>query len=273
MPEGPEIRRVADAMQKHIAGSQIDSIYFGLDSLKPWERHLTGAKIIKVESYGKALVTRLDNNLNIYSHNQLYGRWYFCNTNNYPQSNRQLRLALDCQGKSALLYSASDIAVLDNETLLQHPFLSKLGPDVLHQSTTIEQIIERLQMAKYKNRQLGTVLTDQSFVAGLGNYLRCEVLFYSALHPKIRSSKLDDKQLLLLARTILKLSRQSYQTAGITNQLTQAKKLMKQGASFEEARFYVFRRQGQACYRCGTFIEKNSQAGQMCFYCPVCQQP
>jgi len=276
MPEGPEIRRVADDLEKQIVGRVIDSIRFGLDPLKQWEPDLTGAKIKKIETYGKAMVIRLvkvkDNELNIYSHNQLYGRWVFCNTDDYPQSKRQLRMAIDCQGKSALLYSASDIAVLNNDELRQHPFISKLGPDVLSKSTTAEHIAGRLSSARYRNRQLGAVLTDQSFVAGLGNYLRCEILFYSYLHPRVRSRELDDKKLLLLAKTILKLARQSYQTEGITNNLDHAQQLMKQGVSFEDARFYVFRREGLSCYRCGTLIEKSSQAGQACFCCPQCQQ-
>ena len=276
MPEGPEIRRVADDLEKQIAGHVIDSIRFGLDPLKQWEPDLTGAKIKKIETYGKAMVIRLDkvkgNELNIYSHNQLYGRWFFCNTDDYPQSKRQLRMAIDCQGKSALLYSASDIAVLNNDELRQHPFLSKLGPDVLSKSTTAEHVVERLSSARYRNRQLGAVLTDQSFVAGLGNYLRCEILFYSYLHPGVRSRELDDKKLLLLARTILKLARRSYQTEGITHNPDHAQQLMKQGVSFEDARFYVFRREGLPCYRCGTLIEKSSQAGQACFCCPQCQQ-
>ncbi len=276
MPEGPEIRRLADALEKQIAGRVIDSIRFGLDSLTPWESRLTGAKIKKIETYGKAMVIRLnkarDKKLNIYSHNQLYGRWVFCNTNDYPHSKRQLRIAINCQGKSALLYSASDIAVLNDDELRQHPFLRKLGPDVLDSATTAEHIVERLSSASYRNRQLGAVLTDQSFVAGLGNYLRCEVLFYSYLHPKVRSSELDEKKLHLLARTILKLARQSYQTAGITNDRGHAQQLMKQGASFEQARFYVFRRQGLRCYRCDSLIEKKSQAGQVCYCCPLCQQ-
>ncbi len=273
MPEGPEIRRLADALEKQVAGRIIDSIYFGLKPLKKWERRLTGARINKIETHGKAMVTRLDNGLNIYSHNQLYGRWHFCKTDNYPDSKRQLRLAINCQGNSALLYSASNIDVLNDKALLMHPFLSKLGPDVLDNATTAECIVERLQLGKYKNRQLGGVLTDQSFIAGLGNYLRCEILFYSGLHASIRSSQLDGVRLRSLAKTILRLSRQSYKTAGITNQLTQARKKMQQGASFENARFYVFRRQGLPCYRCGAIIEKQVQTGQACFYCPVCQLP
>ena len=271
MPEGPEIRRIADALEKQVAGRVIDRIYFGLDSLKQWEQRLAGVKIKKIETYGKAMVTCLDNELYIYSHNQLYGRWYFCNTGDYPDSKRQLRVAIDCQGKSALLYSASDITVLNQQELQHHPFICKLGPDVLRKTSTVEQIVERLRSDRFRNHQLGGVLTDQSFVAGLGNYLRCEILFYTGLHPKVRSSELDDKKCHLLASAILELARQSYQTAGITNHLEHAQQLMKQGATFEDARFYVFRRQGLACYHCGSLIEKFSQAGQTCYCCPMCQ--
>jgi len=280
MPEGPEIKRIADALEKQIAGHVIDSIRFGLAPLKQWEPRLIGAKINNIETYGKAMVIRLQDvngdGLNIYSHNQLYGRWQFCKSDDYPESKRQLRLAIDCQGKSALLYSASQIAVLNNEELLQHPFIRKLGPDVLSTTTTAVHLVERLSSVRYRKRQLGAVLTDQSFVAGLGNYLRCEILFYSSIHPKFRSIELDEKKLYLLATAILKLARQSYLTAGITNDLDRAQQLMKQGegfegVSFEAARFYVFRRQGLPCYRCGSLIEKISQAGQACFCCPRCQ--
>ena len=276
MPEGPEIRRIADALAKQLTGRIIDDIRFGLAPLKHWQGKLIGAKITRVESYGKAMVMFLHTadacQLCIYSHNQLYGRWYLCDTDDYPDTKRQLRLAIECQGKSALLYSASEIEVFEKDALSQHAFIKKLGPDVLHESTTVLHVLEQLVSAKFKNCQLGRVLTDQSFVAGLGNYLRCEILFYSGLHAAKRSSDLSNKELRLLATAILKLARQSYQTGGICNDLKRAKKLMKQGEDFESARFHVFRRQGLPCYRCGTSIEKKLQAGQPCFYCPHCQR-
>ncbi|MCW8831398.1 MAG: endonuclease VIII, partial [Gammaproteobacteria bacterium] len=187
-------------------------------------------------------------------------------------SNRQLRMAIDCQGRSALLYSASDIAVLTNDEVLQHPFINKLGPDVLNKLTTVKHIVDRLTSVKFNNRQLGGVLTDQAFVAGLGNYLRCEILFYSGLHPKVRACDLNEEQLSLLAKAIIKLPRQSYQTGGVTNQTDRAQQLMRQGESFEDARFYVFRRDGLACYQCGSLIEKDYHAGQAYFNCPECQK-
>ncbi len=271
MPEGPEIRCVADTLQEQVGGCVIDRIFFGLPLLKKWQSRLKGCRIEKIETHGKAMLTRLDNGLTIYSHNQLFGRWFFCDSNDYPQTKRQLRLAIDCQGKSALLYSASEIAVLDEAALLSHSFLSKLGPDVLDRAITAKHISKRFRSKKYNNRQLGGVLTDQSFIAGLGNYLRCEILFFCGLNPKARAKELGNEQLHLLAKSMLHLSQQSYQTAGITNNLSDAKKLMKQGASFEDARFYVFRREALPCYHCGTRIEKKVQAGQACYFCPACQ--
>lgn len=271
MPEGPEIRQSADALERQINGKVIDRICFGLDELKKWEPRLTKASIKQVKTFGKAIVITLDNDLNIYSHNQLYGRWQFCSTDNYPQSSRQLRMAIDCQGASALLYSASDIAVLDASGLANHAFLKKVGPDVLHSSTSIDCIASRLKSKTFRNRQLGALLTDQAFVAGLGNYLRCEILYASGLHPKIRASVLTDAQVFRLARAIHDLAHQSYETGGITNNLNCATWLMKQGATFEDSRFYVFRREGMRCYHCGNLIHKSQYNGQAFYHCSICQ--
>jgi len=271
MPEGPETRRIADLLARQIAGRVIDHIFFGIPSLAEWQDRLTGCRVGRIETRGKSIVIHLDNGMHIYCHSQLYGRWYFCSSNDYPNIKRQLRLAIKCQGRSALLYSASDIAVLTQSELRDHPLLRKLGPDVLDKSTTPEAIVGRLNSARYRNRQLGGVLTDQSFVAGLGNYLRCEILFYASLHPGVRSCELNEMQLFMLADAIIKLTRRSYQTGGITNDPDHAKQLQKQGATFEDARFFVFRRQELPCYRCGSLIEKSMQSGQACYRCPECQ--
>ena len=42
--------------------------------------------------------------------------------------------------KSALLYSASDIDVLDESAIAAHPFLSRLGLDVLDSKTNPKKV-------------------------------------------------------------------------------------------------------------------------------------
>lgn len=271
MPEGPEIRRAADTVEKQVAGRIIDRIYFGLEPLKPWESRLTGLKIKRISTHGKAMVMHIGRDLFIYSHNQLYGRWRCCKSDRYPSSNRQLRMVIDCQDRSALLYSASDIAVLNSAQLEQHPFLSKLGPDVLDSTVTPDDIVARLTSDKFRNRRLGNILTDQSFVAGLGNYLRCEVLFVCGLDPRSRGKDLEEESLQALADAMLGLAKQSYLTGGITNDLERANSLMEQGASFRQARHHVYSRAGSPCYRCGSVINRSQGSGQAIYYCPQCQ--
>lgn len=66
-----------------------------------------------------------------YSHNQLYGKWYINRAGEDPETNRQLRAELQTDQQSALLYSASEIDVMDGESIKEHPYLVKLDPDVL----------------------------------------------------------------------------------------------------------------------------------------------
>ncbi len=272
MPEGPEIRRAADRVAECIAGQVAETVWFAFEHLKPFERQLSGVQVRAVEARGKAMLTRFANGLVIYSHNQLYGRWYCCPAGERPDIKRQLRLAIHNRKSSALLYSASDIEVLREDELASHPFLSRLGPDVLDPATGRTLLLRRLNDRRFRSRRLGSLLTDQGFVAGLGNYLRCEILFVAGLHPCLRSVQLTDAQRLKLVDAMLQLPRQSYETGGITNDLARARELMASGADFETARFRVFRREGLPCYRCGAPITKQVLNGQPTYLCLLCQR-
>ncbi len=271
MPEGPEIRRAADSVAAAIVNQPLRKVVFGLAHLKKWDAILSSALVKRVETHGKAMLTCFDNGLTIYSHNQLYGRWIISQDGSLPITNRQLRLAIYTQTQAALLYSASEIEVLQDAEIATHPFLSKLGPDIVSETLQQHQIIKRLTAKRFNKRQIGGFLTDQSFVAGLGNYLRCEILFVAGLHPQQTPANLDNTQLEALANAILTLPKQSYQTAGITNDFQQAERLMQQGSSFEDARFWVFRREGLACYQCQSVIKRQNMGGQSCYYCEHCQ--
>ncbi len=271
MPEGPEIRRAADQIGEALIGRSCYRVWFGLDRLKPFAAKLSGCRVTTVETHGKAMLTRFDNDLTIYSHNQLYGRWFVQPAGGEPETNRQRRLAIYNADYTAFLYSASEIEVLDRGEIERHPFLSRLGPDPLHPSTDETTILGRLTEPAMLNRQLGGLLTDQGFIAGLGNYLRCEILFCSGLHPRTKIRDCSDQQLINLARQIIRLPRQSRETSGITNQIDDAHRMMADGASFESARFWVFRREGLSCHRCNKPIESASHGGQRCYLCPGCQ--
>lgn len=271
MPEGPEIRRAADQVEAALKTHRLVRVHFGLAHLQSAEKTLLGARVERADTHGKALLTRFDNGLTLYTHNQLYGRWVTGPADLPIDPRRQLRVALVTDCSAAYLYSASTIELLNDAQLATHPFLSQLGPDILHPATDRQLLLERLMHRAFCNRRLGHLLTDQRFVAGLGNYLRCEILFISGLHPALRPIDCRQEQLSTLTDALVRLPAQSYRTGGITNDLDSAQRLLDSGATFEQARFYLFRRDGLPCYRCGQPVQKIHHAGQTCYLCHHCQ--
>ena len=272
MPEGPEIRRAADEIAEAIVDGETREVFFAFDHLKPYEEKLSGSRVIAVETRGKAILIRFASGWNIYSHNQLYGKWLIRPAYDYPDTNRQLRLAIHNQEKSALLYSASDIEVLRDDELRSHPFLSRLGPDLLDESVTVEDVIDRCMHKRFYRRKFFSLLLDQQFLAGMGNYLRSEVLFVARLHPSLQPVDCSPRQIRRLAEAALNLTRQSYRTHGITNDLNIANRLRQQGVSWHEYRFWVFNRADEPCYICHTPIIKDEAGGRRLYFCPKCQQ-
>ncbi len=271
MPEGPEIRQSADQLAKVLDGKKIEAISFGLPRLKRFEEKFCGHKLLQVTNHGKALLNHFDNGWSIYSHNQLYGLWTVTDRGKMPKTNRSLRMALHTKKHSALLYSASDISVWPTEELSAHPFLKKLGPDILDSSLDWQTIAQRLQDEKFRKRSLAALYLDQSFLAGIGNYLRSEILFSAKVNPWLHPADLTRKQINDLARASLSVSWQSYETFGTTNSLKRAAKLEQQGYDFESRRFKIFNREALPCYTCNTAITNTPVSSRRLYWCKNCQ--
>jgi len=271
MPEGPEIRREADAIAAAIVGREIESLTFGLPRLKPLGKRLRGARIESVFPHGKALLLRFDNGLTLYTHNQLFGRWYVVGSGERPRTNRTLRVAIETDAHAALLYSASQIALLDDGEIARHPYLSKLGPDLLDPALKDRVLARRLTDPRYRTKRLGAPLLDQSFVAGSGNYLRSEILFEVKLHPMRRADSLDARERLAFARAALRIGQRAYTQEGATNDPRVIARLQKLAKKRRSLRYAVYTREGQPCHRCGAEIVREVVTGRRFFRCPVCQ--
>ena len=272
MPEGPEIKIAADRIAKAIAQKPITEIFFAFEHLKPYEEILVQQLVTGVDTKGKGMLIRFDNGLSIYSHNQLYGKWEIRKAYNYPETKRQLRLAIHNQKKSALLYSASDIEVLDEDAIAVHPFLSRLGLDVLDSNTTIKKVQARLLNKSFHRRRFTSLFLDQRFLAGLGNYLRSEILFVARVHPTLRPVDCSPEQISALAKAAIEVPRQSYRTKGVTNDLKLVQRLKEQGYTRQNYRHWVFGREERPCYICNTAILKEVSGGRRYYCCPNCQK-
>lgn len=267
MPEGPEIWRAADQINNAIAGKSIKKLFFAFDELKNYENELEGSVVSSVTPRGKAIITAFQNELNLYTHNQLYGKWMITENGREPDTNRSLRVAIHTDEASAYLYSASEIEFLKDDEIESHPYIKKLGPDVVDPNTTFEEVFERYKDDAFKNRKLATLLLDQGFLSGVGNYLRSEILFCAKVDPDHRPKDCSEEQIKDLAHYSLELSRRSYKTGGITTAPELVEALKREGASREQYRHYAYGRTGKPCYKCGREIKEVKTGGRKIYYC------
>ncbi len=269
MPEGPEIRRAADRLAEAVVGAPLRAAWFAFPGLKRHEAGLRGRRIEAIVPHGKALLTRFDHGWTLYSHNQLYGVWKITAAGERPDTGRSLRVALETDDRAILLYSASDVAMWRTADLHAHPFLSKLGPDVLDPVLEPETVLARLLDPRFRGRALGALLLDQGFLAGMGNYLRSEVLFAAGLRPERRPQSLDTAELRILARELLAIPRRSYATRGIEPARGMREDYLTDTP--EGFRFLVFDREGQPCPTCGAPILRQENGTRRLYLCPRCQ--
>src|SRR5256714_8623943 len=191
MPEGPEIRREADAIHAALAGGPLPRADYRVKGRQQRGRALRGVAVVRAYSRGRAMLIDFSNGLTHYSHNQLYGKWRVMPASrNAERGRRVMRVVLANDDMQAVLYSATQIDLLPTREVDRHPFLARLGPDVLDDATTSATVARRLADPRRARSTLGALLLDQSFIAGLGNYLRSDILFAARLTHSARAGAL-----------------------------------------------------------------------------------
>ncbi len=271
MPEGPEVWREAAAIARVVEDERIELVDFVWPPIAQHMSAVSGACITHVRPRGKAMTLAFSNGHSLITHNQLYGQWVV-RTNVLTQHRKALRILIQTSRGVAMLYSATDIHWLPTPEVDAHPYIAKLGPDALDTATTIETIRARLCSKTFRNRALASLLLDQGFVAGLGNYLRSDILFFARVQGHIRPAQCSDYEIDALAYAIIDMPRQSFQTRGITNDRELASALKRDGWPFSRYRHWVFDRDGEACHVCATTISRVSIAGRNVFFCSTCQR-
>lgn len=258
MPEGPEIWRAASRIEKALGTGPLVEVVFGFERLQAAETALHGAQVVSVRPRGKALLTSFSTGDTLYSHNQLYGVWRIARAGTpLRATTRALRVRLSTAKGTAALYSATDVELWRTEDVHEHPFLQRLGPDVLDPLVDGDVVCLRLQTFPERRRRLGTLLLDQHFFCGIGNYLRAEILWLAALHPARTLGSLDDDEVLALSQALLDIPRASLR--------------FRHARGEQRFTFAVFQQEGRPCRRCGEPIARVDDGGRRLYLCPVCQ--
>jgi endonuclease VIII len=292
MPEGPEVRRHADAVARAVAGQRVVEVSARTKLAKAWlaERPgaLVGRRLERVWAHGKHLVGQFEagpagDAVGFHSHLMMWGRWLtFPDTppEAMPPPDRRERARIVTEHGAALLHSAPVFTLFEGDPYAAVPILGTLGPDALPyagpEAFDAPAFLHRLDA--HGEREVGAALLDQSVVAGLGNYLRAEILFLCRLDPFRRVD------------TLTRVTAQAYTRGGVTLATDDVARMVAEPALVYtpdrawQQRHYVFRRTNLPCLVCGTPVrqlrqvtraweddEGSGKKERIIYFCPTCQ--
>ena len=271
MPEGPEIRREADALARALAGRELVRVEYRIAPLAARGKRLRDARVLRVYPRGKALLIEFDRGVTHYSHNQLYGQWRVLRPGSAFDDTRAVRVVLGDRGAHRGPVQRDGGRTARHARARATSVSREARPGRARARDHGTAIAARIADPRFARSSLAALLLDQRFIAGLGNYLRSEILHAARLAHTLRPRDLDDAAARRAARAIDALPRQSYRTRGVTNDLAAARADRAAGVPFDEYRFRVYDRAGLPCRSAARRSRGSTPPARGLFARPSCQ--
>ena len=268
MPELPEVQTVVNHIRDDLIGKKILAIIplwkKSLDNFKPNEISTKNKKniILDVRRRAKFIIIDLDEYI-IAVHLRMTGKLYIQKGSSIPKYARVIinlenskNLIFDDIRKFGRIYLYKNLTEIDGTH----------GPEPLGKEFTAEWFYDNL---KKKNRNLKTLLLDQSFIAGLGNIYVDESLWKSGIHPNSISSAISKTKVFLLHNAIQNILMKAINNHG-TSFMNFTFLNGKSGNYSNELK--IFAKDGLPCKTCGGIIKKIKVAGRGTHICNTCQK-
>src|SRR5215203_5726426 len=173
MPEGPEVRKYADALDKALTGRVIVSFAARTRAARKWleenEQRIIGRRVERVVSHGKHLIGYIEGRFFFHSHLMMWGRWQTFGLE-LPEKDRRERARVVVEGGAAILLSAPIFNVGEGDPYEVIKILDTLGPDALPYRGHFKRAEFLRRLSEHDDKTIGAALLDQRIVAGLGNY-------------------------------------------------------------------------------------------------------
>jgi endonuclease-8 len=247
-----------------------------------------GARVTDIRTYGKHLVVVFGGKAYLHNHLMMWGKWRIYDRKAFdegkakppPRIARGARVGptvsdvrLDSRVRLTLV-TAEKVAIEFNGPILRfttgdpskNGAIARLGPDALERPFRRAEAARRL--VERGALKLADLLLDQTFVAGVGNKYKSEILFLTRLDPFQRASQLSLARRQALIEKIPEVLRFGYEHSGWTRTPDEG-----ETGSRWAVGHWVFRRPGRPCHVCGTsIVADRSSSARVTYLCPRCQR-
>jgi formamidopyrimidine-DNA glycosylase len=277
MPELPEVETLRRDLEKEIVGKKIKSV--DVTGKRSTRRHKTsddfvkrveGTKVTEIRRRGKYLLLVLDSGDVMVVHLGMSGQ--LVRAKGKEEVDKHTHVVVTFTQGGQLRYvdprTFGELFVTTPENLQSDvPELAHLGIDPFEDAVSW---VEFGQMLLARKAKLKSLLTDQEFIAGIGNIYADEILWEAGLRWDRSSDTLTSQEIRRLCRAMTEVLQEAIKQGGSTLSDGQYKDLFGEEGSYQ-GEHKVYDREGQPCVRCRSLIAKEKNDGRSTYFCPSCQ--
>jgi len=219
---------------------------------------------IHVSRRAKHLILTLGNGYYLVGHLMLGGRIYLAQPGEKLKTRGSVIFLL---GDGTKLYFINLrlgwLHVLTQEEMDEK--FQKLGPEPLSEYFTLEVLSDKLVQ---KRGAIKPLLTDQEFIAGIGNCYSDEILFAARIRPDRKANELNFNEVSQLFTALPQVLNVAIANGGY---MEKPFRLGDELTGGHNDHLKVYDREGQPCFHCSDTIRLTTLSGKKSFYCPTCQ--
>ena len=218
MPEGPECHYLANLLNEMISGKLLTQIEI-LGGR--YSRHGPPSNFNQITEYLETKPMRISfvKVKGKFIYWELEDDWYLTNTlgmtGQYSNTvDKHCHLKFSFVDHPPVYFrdirNFGTIGFVKSTQLIQK--LGKIGEDILLDPLPDPKVISLFR--KKPNWTLPKFVMNQTYLSGIGNYLKCEALFASKISPHTLICKLSDRHLLTFYQQVRNIAKTSYQNKG-----------------------------------------------------------
>lgn len=275
MPEGHTLHRLADEVTSAFGGHLVraGSPQGRFDA---GAGQVDGTRLLDADAWGKQLFIRFEGDRFVHVHLGLYGHFdVYDDVAAVPEPIGQVRLRLVRPAGAQRPAAYADLRGATRCELVtaaeRDAVVARIGPDPLREDAEPDRAWERIARS---SAPIGTLLMDQSVLAGVGNVYRAEVLFRHRIHPLRPGRTLRVSQWRAIWDDLVVLMREGVRTGRIdTVRPAHLPEAMGRPPRVDDhgGEVYVYRRTGQPCHVCARPVRTDVLGGRNLFWCAHCQ--
>ena len=216
MPEGPEVRRMAMGLAERIEGKVLEEaevlggkwIKTPPTGISEFQQSLP-TRVQRVDVKGKTIQIYLENGWTIWNTLGMSGGWKDHRT-------KHSHFRISTQGGREVWFD--DVRRFGNLIFIKsadevRTRLAAVGPDMLGEAVSLELFTSRIGGRRIP---IAKAIMDQKVISGVGNYIKCEVLYRARISPHRICTEISPDEMKALYEATRWVIRKSFEQGGAT---------------------------------------------------------